>query len=182
MLVGHKSQRNLQQHRCSHWAVRHSALQKNCLSCSLPVRPSISVPTLSLKAACLSLPVSTLPSLSTSPFFALYFFCTSLHPSVCLSVSLSLYPSPSYSLSVCLCQTLLFQWILFKVELMPVKSGGKLLLWSTLNFPLKFHLWLNLRSITSQRVFCSDRWWEEITLTSMIGVRAEVRHRTFQGE
>lgn len=170
MLVGHKAQRNLQQHRC--------------LSCSLPVRPSIplgSVPTLSLKAACLSLPVSTLPSLSTSISFSLYFFCTSLHPSVWLSfVSLSV--CLSHSLSVCLCQTLLFQWILFKDELMPVKSGGKLLLWSTLNFPLKFHLWLKLRSITSQRVFCSDRWWEELTLTSMIGVCAEVRHRTFQGE
>lgn len=167
-----------------------------CLSFSLPVflsgHPSIShisVPTLSLKAACLSL------STSISSCLSIHFFCSSfIHLCGCLSLSaclsffvslsacLSLAVCLSLSLPLCLCQTLLFQCILFKVELMPVKSGGKLLLWSTVNLPLKFHLWLKQRSITSERVFCSDRWWEEITLTSMTGVCAEVRGRIFQGE
>lgn len=97
------------------------------------------------------------------------FTCLCLFISVC-SLSLSVCPSISH----CLCQTLLFHWIWSNVEFLLVKSGGKLLLWLTLNFPLRFHLWLKQRSITSQRVFCPDRWWKEITLTSLIGVCAEV--------
>lgn len=120
-----------------------------------------------------------------------------LAPSLCLPNCLSLHPSCPIWICPSVLSCLSVCWFVFSLSF-------KCLCSSESDLKLNSCLWKMVKncccgrpgklsscftsktlkqwSITSQRVFCPDRWWEEITLTSLIGVCAEVKGGVFQEE